>query len=248
MQNETPIQFTWKNQRLYGFLHQPVEPTTKIIIMHHGFTGTSIDAHFMFTRFARFLATQGIAVLRYDFVGSGNSTGTFAEMTFGDELQQAQSVLDEVITWPWVETIYLHGFSMGGAVASKLAGANAEKIAKLLLWSPAGTMPQLVADLMTTAPQLENGNYDCNGLELGKAFVTEMLTMDMFSEIARYQGPVQIIHGTQDGAIPHRAAELYATAYHQEVAIQLVTGADHTYSALKWLEEVFQCSKHFLLM
>lgn len=46
--------------------------------MLHGFTGNKTETHFLYTRLARQLATQGIAALRFDFAGSGDSQGEFA--------------------------------------------------------------------------------------------------------------------------------------------------------------------------
>lgn len=166
MQRELPIHFAWQADTIRGILHEPEQPTKTIVIMHHGFTGTSIDAHFMFTRCARRLCEQGLAVLRYDFIGSGNSTGNFAEMTYTSELQQAALILQAVAQWSWVETIYLHGFSMGGALVAQLASQFPELVQKVLLWSPAGSMPQIARRIQQENRQLANGNYDCNGLEV----------------------------------------------------------------------------------
>lgn len=244
--NEIPMKFVWKQHIIQGFLHKP-DKSNKILIMHHGFTGNHIDAHFMFTRFARLMAKNGIAVLRYDFVGSGNSTGEFSEMTFTDELEQAQQVFDEVKKWEWVKKIDIQGFSMGGALVTKLAANNNKDIEKLLLWSPAGSMPELIQGIIEQAPQLENGNYDCNGLEIGKNFIEEIINMDMFSGIEEYLGDVFILQGTNDIAVPYENAKKYKNMYTQNIEIVYIKNADHTYSSLKWLDILFENSKNFLL-
>lgn len=245
-QQEKPIEFPWQSETIRGMLHQPEQSTNTIVIMHHGFTGTSIDAHFMFTRCARRFCEQGLAVLRYDFIGSGNSSGDFAQMTFASELAQAECILQTVAQWPWVETIYLQGFSMGGALVAQLAGKHPDLVKKVLLWSPAGSMPQIAARIQRDNPRLANGNYDCSGLEVGQVFIAEMLKRDLFAGIHEYQGEIKIIQGTNDDAVPWQTAEKYKQCYQQPLTIHYIEGADHTYSSLVWLESIFELSCNFL--
>ncbi|MGL6248331.1 MAG: alpha/beta hydrolase family protein [Culicoidibacterales bacterium] len=245
MLQEQSMQFQFGNETIFGVLHRPKQPTARIVIMHHGFTGTSVDAHFMFARCARSLCEQGLAVLRYDFIGSGNSTGNFADMTYQSECSQAADILQQVDQWPWVDTIYLQGFSMGGALVAQLAGKYPTLINKVLLWSPAGSMPQIAAQIQKENLQLANGNYDCNGLEVSSVFIDEMLEIDLFMGIGQYQGEIQIIQGTQDQAVPWKTAEAYRQHYSQPVQIHYLEGADHTFSSLAWLEQLFELSSTF---
>ncbi|MCQ6268732.1 alpha/beta hydrolase [Fictibacillus sp. WQ 8-8] len=70
---------------LRGMSHKPkVNNLSKypIVIIFHGFTGSRVDGNFLFVRFARELSRQGIGCVRFDFSGSGESDGSFTEMTF----------------------------------------------------------------------------------------------------------------------------------------------------------------------
>ncbi|MFA0780897.1 MAG: hypothetical protein RJAPGHWK_002418, partial [Candidatus Fervidibacter sp.] len=76
------VQFEVQGQRVYGMLHLPdgTSDTGKkvpAVAMCHGFTGNRIEAHRLFVKAARHFVQHGIAVLRFDFRGSGESEGDF---------------------------------------------------------------------------------------------------------------------------------------------------------------------------
>lgn len=244
--NETARYFEWQGEHIFAILHEPLVPTHKIVIMHHGFTGSSTEAQFAFVRYARELVQRGFAVLRFDFVGSGNSSGSFAEMTFTKELAQAQLILETVMTWPWVEDISLHGFSMGGAVASQLAARFPDTVKKLLLWAPAGDLASLTNRMYEFAQPLANGNYDWHGLELGAAFLAELPQLHLPTGCEAYHGPVKIIQGMNDTAVPASTPEVFANQYGRDIEIHYIDEADHTFASLDWLSELFNESTKFM--
>ncbi|HAX73000.1 MAG TPA: alpha/beta hydrolase [Firmicutes bacterium] len=226
---------------LRGMLHLPNHmDADKIVIFVHGFTGNRMDHHFMFVKTARELSHRGIAVLRFDFLGSGESDGDFAEMTYRRELEQAELVLEEVSTWEWVSEISLLGFSMGGAIAAQLAGMHPTKIHKLLLWAPAGEMPLYVKQRFNDPKivRLENGNVDLGGFELGRGFIDEMMTLDLFEGIKRYTGLVKIIHGTKDEAVSLLTSVRYVDTYDQGVEFIEIKGADHCFTSVHFTKEL----------
>ena len=73
---EELIHFTNEDLRLYGMLHRPegAGPHPAVMILH-GFTGQRIEPHRLFVKLARQLVAAGIAALRFDFRGSGESEG-----------------------------------------------------------------------------------------------------------------------------------------------------------------------------
>jgi fermentation-respiration switch protein FrsA (DUF1100 family) len=74
-------------QRLHGMLHLPKEQTGSVpaSLLLHGFTGSSSSDNRALVQQARRLAAHGIAALRFDFRGSGQSEGEFSEMTIAGE-------------------------------------------------------------------------------------------------------------------------------------------------------------------
>ena len=93
--NEDLISFEVGNERLHGMLHLPVNAAAPhpCVLMLHGFTGTSIEPHRLFVLMARAFASAGIAALRFDFRGSGQSEGFFSDMTLTRELEDALAAI-----------------------------------------------------------------------------------------------------------------------------------------------------------
>src|SRR2546425_3695217 len=84
---ETPIVFDCRGQQIVGMLHLPEgKGRFPAALLLHGFTGTKTEAHRMFVKLARALADHGIASLRFDYRGSGDSAGTFEDMTIRSEV------------------------------------------------------------------------------------------------------------------------------------------------------------------
>ena len=77
---ETPVVFDSKGQQIVGMLHVPNgRGRFPGALLLHGFTGTKTESHRMFVKLSRRLAEHGIASLRFDFRGSGDSAGEFEE-------------------------------------------------------------------------------------------------------------------------------------------------------------------------
>ena len=78
---ERPGYFAVCGASLYTVLH-PVENPVARILLVGPFTLERHTSYRAWTQWARFLAAQGIEVLRYDYRGIGESTGRFEDMTF----------------------------------------------------------------------------------------------------------------------------------------------------------------------
>ena len=57
------------------------------VVLFHGFTGDRMESHWLFVKCSRALARAGIASLRFDFYGSGESEGEFSEVTLQGETE-----------------------------------------------------------------------------------------------------------------------------------------------------------------
>ena len=134
---ESPIAFKSEGQQIVGIFHVPDTgkgPFPAVLFLH-GFTGSKQEAHRMFVTTARRLAERGIVSLRFDFRGSGDSQGSFAEATLGGEVADARTALAYLRARPEVDSkrTALLGMSMGGLVASYVLGSDAT-IQHAVLW------------------------------------------------------------------------------------------------------------------
>jgi hypothetical protein len=108
------------------------------VLFCHGFTGNRVEPQRLFLEFARRLTRQGLAVLRFDFGGHGESEGAFQDLTLTGELQDVKAAWDHLGACPKVDASRraLLGFSLGGYMAARSAPRLEASGAKaLVLWS-----------------------------------------------------------------------------------------------------------------
>lgn len=247
------IELVVNGKTLRGMYHRPDRagkyPT---VILFHGFTGDKLEPHRIFLKLCRILTEQGLAAIRFDFSGSGESDGDFVEMTFSTEVYEAEQILNYVQDLPTTdqERIGVVGLSMGGAVASILAGKNPALVKALVLWSAAGI--DTIAGIYRSKenqdifPRNQREDLDIGGLWLNHDFYEDLSGWDTYDALKDYQRPVLILHGTEDQTVPPATAEKYQAALSGRAKLVYVAGADHTYNRCHWEEKVLTETVAFL--
>jgi alpha/beta superfamily hydrolase len=117
-----------------------------MVILCHGFGGSKEGQ--MFDLIADSLCRHGIASIRFDFNGHGQSEGEFQQMTVPNEIADAHRVYEYVRDLRYVSRIGIVGHSMGGVVSSMLAGQLSEEAGEgeasplscVVLLAPAATL------------------------------------------------------------------------------------------------------------
>lgn len=118
-----------------------ISPT---VVCLHGLGGTKESNQ----EFTDILNSLGIATVRIDFQGSGESDGKYEDKTITGFLDDAQSTLDYFCSMPRVDKnkIGIVGYSMGAVVAILLASRDL-RIKTLVAFSPAVKAAQVIADM-----------------------------------------------------------------------------------------------------
>ncbi len=246
------IEIKSRNLTLRGMIHTPDHITGKIptIIILHGFGGNKMGPHFMFVKLSRILSDNEFASVRFDFAGSGESDGEFIDMTLSGELEDAKNILDYVKTLNFVDTtkIGVIGFSMGGAVASVLAGIRRDDIKSLCLWAPAGNMAEIVLNdfIAEGYPEfLDRGYHEFEGQMIGKSFVEDIGKIDIYGIASEYNGNVLLLHGDADEVVPLNASHKYLAHYGQKAGLNIIRGADHLFSGQSLKQHIIRYSTEF---
>lgn len=242
---ETFAQFTASGQRLYGMLHTPDAPAPAqgwpSVALLHGFTGNKVEGHRNFVLLARRLAASGVAALRFDFRGSGESQGDFSEMTVSGEVEDVQAACAYLRRQPGIdpERVMLLGFSMGGLVAA-LAAAEVRPH-RLALWAPA--LPELWLPLLRGGV-LPPVVTDYGGWPLGRAFLQEVVRTRPLEAAARWGGVARVFHGDADTTCPPAWGVRYAEALGCDALA--IPGAGHTFDSLEQVETLHRETVRFL--
>jgi alpha/beta superfamily hydrolase len=243
---ETQVIFTCEGEPLLGVLHVPEHTPAPGIIMCHGFTGHKAEAHRLFVNAARDFCDHGMAALRFDFRGSGDSSGEFRDMTISREIADAAAAFEFLGSRPETDTDRLGvlGLSFGGCVAACLAGQE-QRVRALALWAAVANTGR-IRDRM--AAEWSSGDVlDMQGWGLGRGFLDDLSSIAPLDAVREYAGPSLVVHGSNDEVVPPADASDYRLALGARCRVHMVAGADHVFSSLPWKEEAITVSREFLV-
>ncbi len=249
--NEEVVTFAVEGQTVVGTLATPDgEGPYPVVVMFHGF-GSPRDelpiidtADAMFSRTARTFAEMGVASLRIDFRGSGESDGGFEDTTFSGQITDALAALDFVASLEAVDTerIAVLGISQGGLVAAAVAGRD-DRVASAVLWSPVAVPYATYASIFTT--EGIQAGLDSGGeivditlpwgavVSLRTGFFEELFTVSPLAEIAAYDGPLMVVVGERDTLVfPQPQAGQSFLDYHEGDERLILLDGDHTFDIL----------------
>jgi len=237
----------FRNRRgkwLRGMVHRPESVHSRRapgVVFFHGFTGDRMESHWLFIKCSRALARAGIASLRFDFYGSGESEGEFREATLRSEINDAVAAVDFFRRQKGIDPdrVGLCGLSLGGCIAACI-GARV-KAAAVVLWS-AVAHPAVLKSIMLglTRPVAgASGLVEYDAREISTGFLDGAARLDPVRLLARYRGPTLILHPGKDEHVPlSHADDLYQASCAQVREKVIVPGADHTFTSLAWEREV----------
>lgn len=217
----------------------------KILLMFHGFTGNKTEHGGIFRDFSRLLELNNVASLRMDFSGNGESDGDFTDFTFTTMVNEAYLLLDYVKKIKDVKEIILLGFSMGGALASYIAGQRSKDIDKLILWSPAANIINLIKTRYEISNKFPNGNTDTGSFSLSKKMYESLDNYNVLDGVENFEKPVLIIHGKKDLAVNYQISIDYEKKY-KNATLHIIETAGHGYDRSAEKEELLNKSAMFL--
>ena len=128
--------FDCKGSELVGIVAQPARPATRIgVVIVVGGPQYRTGSHRQFTLLARHLAQHGIASLRFDYRGYGDSAGQAALGVLGieDDLQAATNHL--LAELPALQAVVFWGLC-GAASAAAMYAATDTRVAGLVMLNP----------------------------------------------------------------------------------------------------------------
>ena len=230
---------------LRGLFSTPDGEFKDLLVMFHGFTGHMNENGLMFKQITKTLTNIDIATLRYDFRGSGISDGEFDDFTLFTEIEDARKIIMEGYKLNGNKPIYVLGFSMGGAVATRISLEMKDYIKKLVLLAPAGNIPQLMHNRFINYPVNEDGNIDLGGFHLNIKISKTLEGYDMYKDIETFEKPVLIMQGGADQAVPPMYSKKFDELYPNSEYI-LLEGAAHCFTQVSYRKIVNEKIAEFL--
>ena len=181
-------------------------------------------------RISQALCKQGIAVLRFDFTGLGESEGDFADTNFSsnvEDLVAAADFLREKIQAPRI----LIGHSLGGLAVLAAASMSPESAAVATIGAPSDTS-HLAELLGSEHPEIdEQGEAEVvlagRRFKVRKQFLEDLNQKRLGGYIQELGRPLMIFHSPLDEVVSiDHARRIYQAARHPKSFVSL-DKADH---------------------
>ena len=234
--------------RLQAEITMPSRRDGKIpmVVLIHGFTGYKEETHILAV--AEAANEAGYAVLRADMYGHGHSGGEFRNHTLLKWMTNAMTLVDFARGLDYAGDIYLCGHSQGGLTAMLTAALKHDQISGLIALSPAWMIPEMARKGSLLGHEFDPDHIpedlaSWNDQTLGGNYIRAAQQIRVENYIEKYSGPVLVVHGDQDEAVPVeygiRAADLY-----RDSKLVLIEGDDHCYG--KHLDQVTQAVREWL--
>ena len=214
-----------------------------LVVMAHGHGGTRDEAG-GYTSVAGGLAARGVASIRMDFPGCGESTESFTQNTLSNMLQDIQAARDFAVAQENVDInrVALQGFSMGGRLVMLLSEMDASyKV--IATWAPAGDNGA-DSEVEYLGGQAAYDKLKARAAAEGFApFTTtwgqdQKLSLQWFQDmeesrpldaIRSFKGPLLVLYGDLDDIVLPETSEavISAATSSSEVVRHVVKGAGH---------------------
>ncbi|MEB3103856.1 alpha/beta hydrolase [Ferviditalea candida] len=211
-----------------------------VVVYCHGFTANKTSDNRMGVRMARKLRNQGFLVVRFDYIGSGESEGEFETDThFTGWLQDADTVISWIKALPEADEkrIGLIGHSLGGALVTHLSALNPDVQAVCAL-APVSRLEENFKQIII-GPELWQQALDKQTIRdfynkkysLSPFFVEDLLKYDILGSARSVQKPFLIIHGNADQAVPYQhSLQLHEALGSKDKQIKILEREAHLFS------------------
>jgi len=212
------------------------------VILLHGSASHKNEVGDLYLRLAEQLANNGIASIRIDFAGTGDSPVDYTHYTLKTAVRDAEVALAFLRSQPQVDDhrIGVVGFSQGGLIAQLLL-AQQPGIKSFVAWSSVasdgiGPFADMFETLYMTAKregQVEQQFAWRPPLSISYEWFEQVMANQSLSGMAEYTGTILAIAGSNDAVVPPAAATRLIVASGSDVArAVIIKGADHIFNVL----------------
>ena len=212
---ETPFYFNGSAYRLFGVVHDPeAESKNSGIVFCHPFAEEKLWAHRVFVNFARLLAHRGYYVLRFDYMGHGDSEGDFSDSSVQTRLADIHSA----IAWlkgnrPVDRGIGLLGLRFGATLACLASEEEKSQLSSLVLWEPVTVGTRYMKEMLRINISTQSAVYrkilynsdalvaqmkagktvNIDGYEMGWPLYEQSIAINLFEKAKSFKGAVLVV-------------------------------------------------------
>jgi esterase/lipase len=230
-----------RGKNIFTIFSEPENGSKSVVILNHGFKGSSVGASRSFVNFTRLLVENGISVLRFDQPGSGNSGGDFADSSFNEWVETTAHLSQSYLSNGYQVALLGHSMGANTALAAATQPKLEGKIPLLLLWAPdPKTNP---ADWFIKDAKLIDESrqiFEEGGQQFRASYWQEVMSADFFGCLHKYQGKIHLVYGENDKFVSQELRNrVIQEATNKKHELMILKGQDH----MMWDYEM--CTKVF---
>jgi pimeloyl-ACP methyl ester carboxylesterase len=187
-----PFYFGTGERRLFG-IYEPAAPGSagcRAAVLCPPWGAEYLHAHRTLRQLALRLSAAGFHSLRFDYFGTGDSSGETEEADLAGWEGDIGAAVDELRDMTGAAQVTLIGLRLGATLAARFAAQNANAIDAVVLWDPVLAAGDIAPDL-EAAPSLvgEMPDASCQGAEMGgfcvgAAMLRELRSIDFARDVA----------------------------------------------------------------
>lgn len=223
------------------------EQENAVLICLHGFAGDKYSS--VVNALGNCLSMQSVRVVAFDWPGHGASPAGSDQLTIANCLEDLKTVIHD-IDLPDLPH-YLFATSFGGFLGLHYVMQNPSVFSKIILRSPAISMPDTFLSLLTDQEhlQLQNGSAIDKGYErpliLRQSFADDLRNHKLNDPVLACKIPGIIIQGDLDDVVC--MDDSVAFAQRNDWNLHIIHGADHRFKNPGELDEIVAVARQFFL-
>ena len=211
-----------------------------VVLVHGG--GVTREEGGFFTRLTGGLSEAGVASLRFDLRGHGESEGRQEELTLASILNDIRVGLEYVREATGARRLSLLGASFAGGVCAYYAARRAGELDRLVLLNPQLDYKQRTIDSRPywtddqldeeMARQLARDGFIqfTPTLRHGRPILNEVFWFEVLAVLPEITAPTLVVHGTKDTFVPVEASRSAMNRFTAEHKLVEIEGAQHGFA------------------
>ncbi len=225
-----------------AIISYPIEDRkVPIVILCHGTGGSKDENGNLFVKLAKVLNENGIACIRFDFAGCGESLAKKQDLTFYGEVDDVEKVYRYILKDEKIDPnrIGILGFSQGARVMAEFLGRYPKEINAAVSWSGVchngeGVFAQLFEKYYEEAARNGYAKIQMSWIDnliLSKKWFDEIRDSNPMDSLSKYKGAILTMTGAKDVLVPSiHGGEIIEVCGGKVCEARLIGHANHIFN------------------
>ena len=207
-----PVYFGRSDQPLFGCYHEPrpADRRNSAVVICQPVGHEYINCHRALRQLAVRLCEVGFPVLRFDYYGTGDSSGDAVAGILPRWLEDIATAISEIRHRTCLVSVCMIGLRLGGTLAM-ITGAQRGDVESLVLWDPVvsgkhylGGLLSLQKEMLRFRPKTKDGQRfrgynDILGFPVSDFLYAQLGTLNLLTIIERPANSILVIQSPADG-------------------------------------------------